>query len=187
MTPDDFLDEPEILAIRALEFGRWVTDRCALVGDCWLWRCSVNNYGYAQMNTARYGRGMPHRMLFEQLRGEPLNAKSQRLQNRCGSRHCCNPKHWHVVAAGKVIADQYRKHQRGSAERIRASALRAHSARASRVGSFEKAAQARDMRAAGSTSQQIALHFGISKTTAKRWASGRAWAPPSMFAGLGRR
>lgn len=187
MTPADFLDDPDILAVRATDFGRWVIDRCDLVGDCWLWTCSVNNYGYAQINTVRFGRGMPHRMLFEQVQGDVIDAKTHRLQNKCGSRNCCNPAHWKCVPAGKVIADQYRKHQRGSAERLRVSALRAHSKRASRVGDFEKAAEARAMRAAGKNSEQIAAHFGISKTTAKRWASGKAWAPPSVFAGLGAR
>ncbi len=186
MSPADIAGDPDILAVRATEFGRWVLDRCALDGDCWRWKSSTNNYGYPQINTVRFGRGMPHRMLFEQVLGEVLDPKTQRLQNRCGCRACCNPKHWRAVPAGQVIADQYRKKQRGSKERLRLAALKAHSARTQRVGSMEKAAQARELRAAGVPTREIAQRFGISLTSAKKWAGGKAWRPATPFSGLGR-
>jgi hypothetical protein len=187
MTPADIGDDAAILSVRELPLGRYVIDRCELDGDCWRWLDSVNNYGYPQTNTSRFGKGMPHRMLVALLRQQPIDGRRERLQNVCGMRRCCNPAHWRVVSVGKVISDQYRLRQRGSQERLRVAALRAHTGRQQRVGSFEKAAEARAMRAAGATGSQIAKHFGVSKNTALRWADGRAWAPASPFGGLARK
>lgn len=181
MTPDEFESDPAIMVVRSTEFGRWLIDRCRLDGDCWRWLGSVNNYGYPQINTGRFGRGQPVRMLVEQQRGDPLNRSRERLRNTCGMRACCNPAHWQVVPPGRVIAEQYRQGLRGSPARLYASAIKAHAHRAASVGSHARAAEARALRAAGRTSREIAAHFGISVTTAKRWASGQAWRESSPF------
>lgn len=185
MTPQDIAGDPEIESVRATPLGRYVIDRCTLDADCWLWSCSVNNYGYAQMNTGRFGRGMAHRLLFEDRLGRPLDSSRERLVNRCGNRRCCNPEHWRIVSPGRVIASQYRDGARGGPERLRASAHRSHLGRATsdQVGPA-RAAKARELRAQGLSNAAIAQQLGVSRATASKLASGRAWAPLGMFSGL---
>jgi len=178
MTPDEIALDPIAAAVRQTALGRYVTDRCRLEGDCWIWTGATNGDGYAQMNTGRFGKALAHKALYETVRG-PL-AAGKRLANTCGVRACCNPEHWAPKSPGRIIAEQYRSGARAG-ERLYYACLKGHMRRRRCVGSFERAEQARQLRDAGLNYQQIGAALGVSEVTAKRWVSGRSWRRPSPF------
>jgi hypothetical protein len=180
-------DDQLLERVRALEFGRYVLDRCKIVGDCiddcWLWKLGTTGEGYPATNTWTHGAGMPHRMLFEQLRGEPLDGRRQKLTNRCGNRLCCNPTHYELISARQLLVEQFRTGRRPSAMN-RMAAIKGHMRRRGRKGSFEAAEQARQMLADGVSRKEIAAKFGISETTVCRWIAGISWRRARLFDGL---
>lgn len=166
-----------------MSLSDYVLARCVACGDCFLWTGALNGSGYPEMNTGRFGKGRPNVKLWIEQKG-PYDTRRRRLINTCGSRHCCNLEHWRLVSAGEVVRRQYALKQRGGRERMYRAGLRGALKRSDLPGNPGKAAQARAMRDAGYTNAQIAAHFGISKPTAQRWASGNAYRPHSVFAGI---
>jgi hypothetical protein len=170
------------VAVREHQFGHYVLDRCRMDGECWMWTLGSNNTGYAIFNTGRFGEGLVHRHLFSLVYPNRLRNK-WRLRNTCNRRLCVNPAHWKAMSPSEFLRDQYRSGARAG-ERLYRSALKGHTKRAKAIGSFERAAEARQLRNDGLTVSQIAERMNISRATASRWSGGRSWRQVTPFSGL---
>lgn len=131
---------------------RFVLARSEVDGDCLRWRMSTSAAGYPQFNTARFGKQFAHLALWTSING-PL-PQGFRLANECGCRRCVRPQHWAARTPGQIVAAQYASGAR-SGERLYRAAIKAHLARERRVGSFERAAQARELLDSGRASRRL--------------------------------
>lgn len=62
--------------------------------DCWIWRGSINNWGYG-IYSARRTSGIAHRIAYELING-PIPDGLQ-LDHLCRRRCCVNPQHLEPV------------------------------------------------------------------------------------------
>lgn len=150
------------MTVRLIDYIR---ERCRMDGDCWLWRLSLNRYGYPVMRTHSYGIGTVMRVLKSPPEG-------MRVRNTCGERTCCNPDHWQIAKPGTIVREQYTQ---GRRVHVGVSARKGHLSRKTRKGGYAEAEQARRMVSEGKSFDEVAEHFGIDPLTARRWATGRMW------------
>ena len=78
-------------------------DRSAGPDACWLWKSTINAYGYGRFNCGgrRNGSLAAHRVAYEELNGEIPNGLV--IDHLCRVRHCVNPAHMETVTSGENV------------------------------------------------------------------------------------
>ena len=139
-------------------------------GECWTWTGrSVNNGGYGQIQVGGKGSKhvLAHRLSYELHHGHIPEGLV--VMHSCDNRLCVNPDHLSVGTYSENTLDAINKGRwiqkappvfKGSAH---------HKAKINEE-------QAKYIRTCGRRTDELALEFGLSKTTVIRIKSGKLWS-----------
>jgi hypothetical protein len=145
-----------------------IRDRCEEDGDCWIWKQSVNSAGYPQAR-----RGQLVRRIALGLSGKPPRPRMVCVAS-CRERLCCNPAHlsW-LPRAGLPITEK----QRGTYSNY-TTYLRQVSGKKKTKLDWAKVRVIRQRLAAGVKPAEIAVEFGVGRTTISAIKQGQSWRLP---------
>lgn len=150
--------------LESSELQRRFWSRVARLGpeDCWLWKATLNTYGYGLANV----KGMmtsAHRIAFALANGAPATV----VMHRCDNPSCCNPAH---LVAGTIAENNRDRSRKGrSADRRGSKHPLARLTEADVV-------EIHRMRKAGALIREIADRYAISRPHAGYILSRRFWS-----------
>lgn len=163
---------------------KMIHDRCAEVGECWVWQQAVTTRGSYPIMRVRPGGCLYVRRIAVALDGRPAQPR-QPVVATCGEPRCCNPAHLQPSTTAAVA-----KH---AAEQGKFSTL----TRRAKVAAHRRAAPgtkltmeiARTIRASTETGPVLAARYGVNRSLINAIKRGTAWPEfgGNPFAGLGRR
>lgn len=140
-----------------------ILQRVRVENGCWLWGRAVSSNGYGFMWVSERRRYQnTHRASYEAFVG-PI-ARGLQVLHRCDVRLCVNPAHLFLGTQKDNIADMIAKGRdnRPRGERAGTAKLTAEKVRAIR-------------KITGKTSRQIAVEFGVGKSTINAVRDRTAW------------
>lgn len=150
---------PKITAAREARF--WSMIALGGLEECWNWLHSRKTAGYGKLSFRRSDFGA-HRIAFFLTHGRaPVDLC---VCHSCDNKLCCNPCHLFLGTFQDNNADFNRKGLHVKGEKVKTAKL-----------TEEMVKMARKMRKEGIASRNIALIFGVSKTTICEAISGRQW------------
>lgn len=150
-------------------FSRFV-DRSGGPDACWLWTGAKSRHGYGKVGPG--GDRQPvaaHRVAYELANG--AIPPGMFVCHRCDNPSCVNPAHLFVGTVADNNRDCLAKGRRNYANHPRGS--RTHTAKLSEgmVGQIRSLWAERRV-----TQRQLALRYGVNRSTIKRLLSGKTWA-----------
>jgi hypothetical protein len=134
--------------------------------ECWLWRGSLDVYGYGIYSDGRAGTRKAHRIVWQLTHGVVLSS-DELLCHHCDNPVCVNPAHLFIGTHKDNMRDKVAKGRCNQArERNNYAKL-----------DPELVRQIREAVAAGGTTQcAVAQRFGISESLVSVVVNGRRWS-----------
>jgi hypothetical protein len=155
----------------------WTMDdiraKCDEVGECLLWKGAVDAYGYPRAHID--GRSQLLRpFIWREIQGKELR-KGYRLSIRCGNRLCLGESCL-VMRSYKIVAQLH-----GEAAKQNPLMVARFREGARKSGLSKLTADiAAEIRASGASDEDVALRYGICRSTAGRIRRGDIWAAPKV-------
>ena len=158
-----------------------IKDRCDEIGDCWIWKNSVGEYGYPIIR--RNKQCLLVRRVVAEIKGTPPNPR-QPVVTSCGDKRCCNPQHIELSTTKQVAKAAGKAGAFSQIDRCAKIAKSRRSLPSAKL-TMEKA---REIRTSDKSRKELAEEFGISLSLVKAVRAGTTWKEySSPFAGLGAR
>ena len=82
---------------------KYICSRVQLSGDCWIWKLSVNSWGYGRSGDAVLGERSAHRIAYRAFRGSIPKGKC--VLHNCDNPRCCKPSHLFVGTQADNVTD----------------------------------------------------------------------------------
>lgn len=147
-----------------------IKDRCDEVGNCWLWRQTVNSTGYPMMRMGGQTHPVP-RWVVEQTIGRAIKP-NHCASPACGNRRCCSPTCLREVSRSSLVSESFRAGKRNKPSEVesrRANAIRTGMA----ILSMDKA---REIRArCQEPLSALAGEYGVTVSTIKKIRANKSW------------
>lgn len=151
-----------------------IKDRCDEVGNCWLWRQSVNKSGYPILKIDRKPWRIARWVLTQTL-GREIGA-GMCASPSCGDRRCCSPTCLREATRSEVT---HKGHKSGARAANHQSVIRYREAIIRRGGAILSMEKAREIRARDDLSAAaIAREYGVSASSIKLLRANKTWREP---------
>jgi hypothetical protein len=149
-----------------------VEARCEPEGECMLWTKATNREGYPVAGINGVATHMA-RFVFTELLGRTI-PPGHRVTMKCRNHACLAAGCFATMTRGKILARSYAN---GARLRVTETATRRRLAEERGVRKLTEARAAEIRQRAHERTADLAVEFGVSKTTINKVKSGAIWFP----------
>ena len=144
----------------------FIQDRIEVdANGCWIWRFSVNKWGYGRIRHSLLGERATHRIAFRAFVGDI--PEGILVLHKCDVPRCCNPAHLFLGTGRDNVQDMMQKG--------RFSAVRGERHGMAKL-TQSAAATIREEAGVVSTVSDLAIRFGVSRRAVQFVVGRKTWA-----------